>query len=249
MPRKKKPASSNLPAPVAGSALASAANLSDDSQEDIEVTVPFMGFFSKKSNRAGEIKAAIPSITDGAAFVCYNSDQYELVEAVQVMDGQHRYFSKSDSEGQKIAAGLQEAPKHPDENVLAVVLCYTSERLIATVSEFRKTKVRCVRDFVSAAHRTTSDGWADRQGPIGQQLAGLPPRLRVVGEISLTQKTSKAGNLYHLGRCNCKVPTDKQVQMLVDALQDEDFDASVKVCLEKTAGRWKWLNDQFINAE
>lgn len=246
MAAKKKGGSTAL-VPAAGSALAAAANLNDD--EQVDVPVPWIGFYSKKSGRASAIKDAIPGVTEGTAFVCSEGDRYERLEAIQVMDGQKKYFSKSDSEGQKIAASTVESKETPDENILAVVLAYTADRIVPTVSEFRKTKVRCVKDFITAAHRTTSDGWADRQGPIGKQLAGLPPRLRVVGSITLQQKTAKSsGNIYHLGRCHCAVLNDSQVQLLIDAMGDESFDADLKTCITKADGRYKYLEREFFNA-
>jgi hypothetical protein len=246
--RKDTGADKDLPAPTAGSALAAASNISDDDQQDVEVPIPFIGFYSKKSNRSAEVKNALPGITEGSAFVCYNGDEYAHVQAVQILDGQQRYFSKSDSDGRKIAAGLTETADTPNENVLAVVLAYTADKIIPTVTEFRSTKVRCVRDFVSAAARTEAEGWSDRQGPIGQRLAALGARLRIVGEITLQQKTSKkTGNIYHLGRCACKVLNDSQVQLLIDAMADADFDGQVKSCLDKKEGRWKWLQSEFMS--
>jgi hypothetical protein len=245
---KRKPKGESAIAPTAGSALADASNLTDD--EQVDVPVAFMGFYSKKSNRASEVKSAIPGITDGAAFVCYEGDRYARVEGIQVMDTQYRYFSKSDSEGQKIAAGPAETPETPDENILAVVLVYTADAIIPTVTEFRKTKVRCVRDFISAAARTQSDGWAERQGPIGQQLASLGARLRIIGQITLQQKTAKSsGNIYHLGRCACSVLNDSQVQLLIDAMGDDSFDENLRDCISKATGRWNWLQREFFPSD
>ncbi len=241
----RKNASTALAVPPS-SALTSAAALSDDTP--IELPVAFMGFYSKKSNRALEIKQAIPSITEGCPFVGYGIDQYKLVDAIQVMDGQRKYFSKSDGEGNVIAASETNSDETPNEMILANVLVYTSDAIIPTTTTFRGTKSRCVSDFVKGAMATTREGWVDEQGPIGKRLVELPPRLRVVGTITLQQKTSKGGFMYHLGRCKCSVLDDSQVELLIGALNDEKFNAEFLRSQAGAKGRWDYLVREFFGA-
>jgi hypothetical protein len=246
MPKSKKSDTAVATVPVGG-ALAAAANLSDD--EQVEASLPWLGFYSKKSGRSSEIKDAIPNIAEGAPFVCHSGDVYELVQAIQVLDGQRRYFTKDDGEGQMVAASITETDEIKSEKILATFLVYTNDRIIPAIGTLRGTKSRIVSDFIKGAANTNSTGWFDRQGPIGKRLADLPARLRVVGYITTLQKTAKSGFTYHLGRCNCKTLNDSQVELLMTAMGDEKFDADLAACLKGVTGRWSWMEKEFFNAD
>jgi hypothetical protein len=227
------------------SALTSMAALDDN--EDVDTPVAFMGFYSPKSGRAGDIEQQLPGVSNGTPYVCVNGTEYLRVEAIQIMAGQQRYYTSEDDNGKILAASLTETDTCKKENVLTLTLVYSGGKLIPTVTTYSTSKVRAVRDFVSAAALTKGDEWINKQGPIGQRLVDLPPRLRVAGVLNMQQRTSKAGRIYYTARAKSSTLNDSQVETLLTSMGDETFNARLNEASRSAEGRWNWIKKEFVD--
>lgn len=198
-----------------------------ESTIEAQVKLPYVGFFSKRADKAVEIGADCKGIQEGEPYLSKPDGSFAPVTSVGLIGPTFRYGASLDSNYKITEACIGEPPRGDSkkDHVLAPLLAYTADGVTATLSTFRPTKVRACLDLVNGVARA-SDETVKAAGPIGKQLAALPQSLRTVGDVDVINKTSQAGFNYQLARCRSRLLSDVECEALGKALNDEDFNAT-----------------------
>lgn len=197
----------------------------------------YVGFFSKKSESVVEISMACPGIQDGQPY-CFDGTKYKFVNSLSLVGPTFRYFGQS-VDNKLVRASLIEDRGDRDmkECVVAPVLAFCGDKVIPTLSNFRTTKAKVVSDLLGGQAKASDDKTVAAAGPIGKQLTKLPVALRVAGEIDTFAKTSQPNAKgetfgYTLARARTRLLNDVELQALMNALTDADFNDSVALITE-----------------
>jgi len=194
---------------------------SDVGDDEVQSSFPWLGFYSHKSNRAVDIANDIGGITDGQPFVCKGDEYANAAQAgVQVVDS-WTYYAKMDSQGNitRLSETKDEGLK---EQRLCAMLVWLDGEIVPTITTLRSAKCRLATDLAGAARKTDAKGW-ESGDVLKTELRKLPARLRVIGKLHVSQRTSRDGNVYTVARALTSSLDHNQAQQLATALSDAAF--------------------------
>lgn len=110
--------------------------------------------------------------------------------------------------------------------ILAVRL---GEKLIPCKGDFRGTKAGGVESAINAMDSAADPSWGKLSDAHRVTLSFPQPFGRVYSEMSTSYKIAKtSGNEMYVANCIARPATVSQMQLLIDHLQDDDFNADLK---------------------
>lgn len=210
-------------------------------QQESDITAQeslnYIGFFSKKSEAALEIQTDVKGIAEGEPFLKTKTG-FLPITSIGLTGPTFHYWCELDTDYNVVAASLTDPGRGSNmkEHVLAPTIAYTPKGAFAALTTFRPTKAKAAFDIVNGIAGAT-DEKCKAAGPVGKELAKLPPALRVVGEADVIHKTSNAGFKYQLVRCRTRLLSDVECEALATALNDDEFNETVAKITESYTAR------------
>lgn len=193
----------------------------------------YVGFYSGKGDKAGEISSALPGIPKGAAFM------YDPVGGYQRLDNfryhpiaLHQSWVKRDSTNTPVAATKkrQDFKSELKENIEAVVLVYTNDgKLVPAITTF-KSGASSAGAVASAALEEAGDAkkWGAKS-PDHAFSAQIPdPRFRFVVAVKSWSKTFASGFLGIMAKGTVKPTSAGEFGVAQAALDAPGFEAELK---------------------
>lgn len=200
----------------------------------------YVGFYTPKSKSVLEINQAIPGIKNSEPYL-HDGTAFAPLDTLSLVGPTFRYWEKVDGSNKIVEASLTK-DRAMKEAVLAIVLAYSGDRVVPCLATFKTSKTDAALDLVAARRNASDDEHVAKQGPIGKQLVKIPAALRVAGPIDLIAKTTnpnKDGETfnYHIARCRARLLNDVELQALMNALNDPEFNEKVASITESYESR------------
>lgn len=176
-------------------------------------SLPWLGFFSRKSDRADEITAALGVVDEGTPYVAMPDGSYINAAGLLFLTlSELAYWARLEQGTWKTYDVQFHAPEKwgsdQKENILSVVLLLPSDAaalppevgpILATVTTWRSTKTPAVKQHLAAVARSETPAWA-KLGSNGSIAASVPPRYRIASELRVEATTAQSGFTYHKAR-------------------------------------------------
>lgn len=169
--------------------------------------VPYVAFFSLKSPKAGEVKAALPDISEGEAYLRWPEGYMrKLVPFTTFFVDGVRYYADVDPDNGKIGdsswtpqlddKGRPDFKSPLKEHVEAALIVVTTDRLVPAKCVFRPSKTPAASKMIKASRDAKTPDWLTYGELYQQSVAGLGRELtfaRFLAIISSTRVISKVG--------------------------------------------------------
>ena len=214
----------------------------EDSTSELQAksSTAYLGFYTPKSKSMLEINQAVSGIKNSEPYI-HDGSKFCAVDSISLVGPTLHYFERVDNTNKIIEASLTRSAGLK-EAVLAIVLAYTEDRVVPVLATFKTSKTGAATDLVAARKNAEDDAHVAEQGPIGKQLVKIPAALRVAGPIDLIAKTTnpnKDGETfnYHIARCRARLLNDVELQALMNALNDVEFNEKVTSITESFEAR------------
>ena len=182
---------------------------------------PWVGFFSRRSERSPQMAAQIPGVQEGD-MIHANGDQYRRLPAATefmfldatcswcLFDQNGKVVKRWGAYTPEVAA-LKNAPQKPKEEVGVIAILFEPDGRVssATVS-FRGARCRAIREHLTAAEKAMTAEWL-AQHPVAQAVL---PGFRIVSTLSNRMQPSRGGLVYGVSSANPKPVTDVLIMRL-----------------------------------
>lgn len=171
---------------------------------------PWVGFFSPKATKAGEVRSALGTASVGDPYVCVDGDYYGAGGLSFVLLDEFSYSFVSDDKNNITHAWKGHLPfgtscdgQRVKDGVLTLMLLLPGadpvpEELspaVVTVTDLRGVKAPAAVQHSAAVKRAATPEWAKANGEIA---SAVPPRFRIISEFAVETKTSRSGFSYAL---------------------------------------------------
>lgn len=195
-------------------------------QEQVIITsnlnIWYLNFFSTKSEKALEIRQAIPTIQEGDPFLNNQMDikdaRYGSFFIIQAF-----FYNACMDE-----LTFEEKTYHPYRSENGDPCCrfwgfFVDDHEVYQIGGRAKTtKLLWLEQLLSAQNATTSQSWAT--SVYRAQLMKLPPQFRVCAKINTQEKKSKSGRPYIQANAGIEVPAKEKIEMLLRYIKDHRHD-------------------------
>lgn len=173
--------------------------------------LPYLGFYSARSNNAAKMVDALGRITDGHPFVRDEGGEYYSVKGaafLSLAEWPHWYTVDTAFRPERVyltpptgkdGRALREIDgQRLSEAVLSITLVLETETIklhadvLATLTTWRDTKLGALRTHLDAVGRAASTDWVAKH----PEFAAVPEVLRIASVLDVQSITSKAGRPY-----------------------------------------------------
>lgn len=203
---------------------------------------PYVGIAETKSgnikqlNEVG-IAAGDPYLAINSSFVRLVPFEFHLLEVAQI-------YTKMDSFGNFVRGSTEETPGL-DEHMVAVILIKYQGKLIPSRSDFRRTKVRLIKDVYEAVSETLNPSWGALNNENRVAMACPFPGGRIVGSGYTKQQAVRSGEnqgqLYYQARANVRPSNIADLELLSSSFADSEFVSQLAAAVESMNDRVKTL--------
>lgn len=216
-----------------------------------QISQPWLGFYSRRSERSDEITAALGVIDEGTPYVALSDDTYLNASGFLFLILRELAYWARLEQGTWETKDVQfHAPEQRyggelKENILSVALLVPSDAApipaehgpcLATVTTWRSTKTPAVKQHLAAIARSETPAWA-KQGANGAIAASVPPRYRIASELRVEPTTARSGFTYHKARAIPRTVGAAQLQALGAWSKDEESQLLLTEAVEEFEAR------------